>query len=105
MTKNLIPVLIFIWAAISNLHAQGLGHVDGAAGANLSTQDILLQAPPGYNYIYNEDNVPRGTEGSPYLEEDWKASKIFLESGKKISGLMIKYNVQRNQIFRQNFHL
>jgi len=85
MTKHLSHLLIIFLATI-----------------NLQAQNITVEAPPGYNFINNKESFPKGTtEGSPYLD-DWQLSKIILNDGKIISGLMIRYNVYTNQMQYQD---
>jgi hypothetical protein len=66
---------------------------------NLQAQNIMLQAPPGYNYIY-VDNFPRNLEGSPYVN-DWQLSDIFLKNGNTISNIKVKYNAFTSQMLYQ----
>jgi len=66
----------------------------------LSAQNFRIQAPPGYNYIYPENNIVKGTEGSPYLS-DWEYADILFTSGGEIKGLLVRYNVFTNQLLYQ----
>ena len=69
---------------------------------HLQAQQIRLQTPPGYNYLYSSDNMPKGSEGSPYLD-DWKSADIHLKNGKTIYGLMVRYNVfSEEMLYQQN---
>jgi len=67
---------------------------------NLHAQEIRLHTPPGYNYLYTPDNIPKGSEGSPYLD-DWKLADIQLKNHKTISGVMVRYNVHSDQMLYQ----
>lgn len=64
---------------------------------NLNAQNFKIQAPPGYNYIYPENNLIKGTEGSPYLA-DWEYADILFTSGGEIKELLVRYNVFTNQL-------
>jgi len=67
---------------------------------NLHAQEIRLHTPPGYNYLYTPDNIPKGSEGSPYLD-DWKLADIKLKNHKTISGVMLRYSVYSDQMLYQ----
>jgi len=62
-----------------------------------SAQNLQLQAPPGYNYIYPEGSTMKGTQGSPFLG-DWEPADILFTNGGEIKGLMVRYNVLNNQL-------
>lgn len=64
-------------------------------------QNIRIQAPPGYNYIYTDLDFPSGTEGSPYLDE-WQKAEIVFRNGQKFPELMVRYNVYTNQMLFQH---
>jgi hypothetical protein len=66
----------------------------------LSAQNFRIQAPPGYNYIYPENNIIKGVEGSPYMA-DWEYADILFTSGGEIKGLLVRYNVYTNQLLYQ----
>jgi len=67
----------------------------------LQGQNMRIEAPPGYNIIYLENNLPKGIEGSPYLD-DWQSSDVFFKNGEVIQDLKIRYNVFTNQMLFQN---
>jgi hypothetical protein len=67
---------------------------------NLSAQNFKMQAPPGYNYIYSESNILKGTEGSPFLG-DWENGDILFTSGGEIKALLVRINVLTNQLLYQ----
>jgi hypothetical protein len=70
--------------------------------ANVASQNIQVQAPPGYNYIYPEKSTIKGTEGSPYMA-DWEPAVIFFTNGNVIKDLMVRYNVFYNQLmYKEN---
>lgn len=79
MQKNLIVVTLFFLTI------------------NVQAQNFRIQAPPGYNYIYPENNYPKGTEGSPYLN-DWEYADIIFTSGGEVKDLLVRYNVYSNQL-------
>jgi regulatory protein YycH of two-component signal transduction system YycFG len=64
---------------------------------NCYSQNLKIQAPPGYNYIYYGNEISSNTEGSPFVE-DWKTADILLKNGKTIKNLMVRYNVYLNQM-------
>jgi hypothetical protein len=64
---------------------------------NVSAQNFRIQAPPGYNYIYSENNVVKGTEGSPFMG-DWQKADVYFTNGTAIKDLEVRYNVFSNQI-------
>lgn len=68
----------------------------------LQAQNIRLIAPPGYNFIYNEQHFTKGTEGSPYLTEEWQTADILLKNGKTIPALPVRYNVNENKMVYQD---
>lgn len=68
---------------------------------NLPAQNMRIEAPPGYNIIFDENNLPKNIEGSPYLD-DWQLSDIILKNGEVISGIMVCYNVFANQMLFQS---
>lgn len=68
---------------------------------NLHAQNMRIEAPPGYNIIFDENNLPKNIEGSPYLD-DWQLSDIILKNGEVISGIMVCYNVFANQMLFQS---
>lgn len=63
----------------------------------ISSQNLQLQAPPGYNYIYPEGSTMKGTEGSPFLG-DWEPADVLFTNGGEIKGLMVRYNVLKEQL-------
>lgn len=65
--------------------------------SSISSQSFVLQAPPGYHYIYPEGSVMKGTEGSPFLGE-WEAADVLFTNGGEIKGLMVRYNVLKEQL-------
>jgi hypothetical protein len=67
---------------------------------NLGAQNLKIQAPPGYNYIYPENNTIKGTEGSPFLG-DWQPADVYFTNGSIMKGLMVRYNVFTNQMLYQ----
>jgi hypothetical protein len=72
-----------------------------ASTTNICAQNLRLQAPPGYNYIYTED-FPKETDGSPYLD-DWQPADVFLKNGKSILALPMRYDVYNNKmIYKYN---
>jgi len=68
----------------------------------LQAQNIRLIAPPGYNFIYHEQHFEKGTEGTAYLNKDWKPADILLKNGKTIPDLMVRYNVLENKMVYEN---
>lgn len=82
MKKNFLSAILLGLVAVFN---------------DIQAQEIRLHTPPGYNYLYTPDNIPKGSEGSPYLD-DWKLADIHLRNDKTISGLMIRYNVYSDQM-------
>lgn len=64
---------------------------------SIFAQSYVLQAPPGYHYFYPEGNVIKGTEGSPFLGE-WEAADVYFTNGGVINGLMVRYNVLKEQL-------
>jgi len=85
MTKNL-SLLIIILLATANI--------------KMHAQIIQVDSPPGYNYVYIGQEIAKGTEGSPFLD-DWQHANINLKNGKTIADLMVRYNVQTNQMLYQ----
>jgi hypothetical protein len=67
----------------------------------VQSQNLRLEAPPGYNFIYEEKDLPMGTEGSPYLD-DWQHAQIVFKNGDVIPDLMVRYNVLTNQMLYQD---
>lgn len=67
----------------------------------LYAQNMRIEAPPGYNIIYMENNLPKNIEGSPFLD-DWQLSDILLKNGDVISGIMLRYNVLTDQMLFQS---
>lgn len=74
--------------------------VTGLTG--LQAQNIRLIAPPGYNFIYNEQHFTKDTEGTPYLDKDWQPADILLKNGKTIPALPVRYNVLENKMVYQD---
>jgi hypothetical protein len=67
----------------------------------VQSQNLRLEAPPGYNFIYEEKDLPMGTEGSPYLD-DWQHAQIVFKNGDVIPDLMVRYNELTNQMLYQD---
>lgn len=67
----------------------------------IQSQNFKLEAPPGYNFIYEEKDLPMGTEGSPYLD-DWQHAKIIFKNGDIIPDLLVRYNVLSGQMLYQD---
>ena len=63
----------------------------------LNAQEFRIQSPPGYNFIYESNNLPKNVDGSPYLG-DWQQSELHLKNGNTISGIMMRYNVYTGQM-------
>ncbi len=65
-------------------------------------QDFRIETPPGYNFIYNSNNLPKGIDGTPYLT-DWQKAELQLIDGSVIYDLPMRYNVYTGQmIFKKN---
>ncbi len=75
-------ILIFFWLTLP---------------AALHAQNMRIEAPPGYNIIYMENDLPGGVEGSPYMD-DWQLSDVYLKNGDIISGIMMRYHVFMEQM-------
>jgi hypothetical protein len=61
---------------------------------------MQVQAFPGNHYITNDDGFLKGVEGSPFLG-DWQAADVYFKNGSVMNGLMVRYNVLKNQMMYQ----